>query len=347
MADLTPLFKALSDETRLRLLSLLREGELAVGELQRVLRGNQSTLSTQLGNLREQGFVASRKEGQKVFYRLASGSVSSPQQKLLEAALEASSDARWQARDQRELQKVLAERSESSRAFFDALSVQNQMSPGQTWEAMARGFLRLIPSMRLVDLGCGSGRWSRLFSESGHSVVGVDLSEEQIKLARERQIDSDVGREKRAALPSRSAKRTSVFSSSETKGSRFLVAPMEATGLPDGEADAVLISHSLHHAAKPPDAIAEAFRLLVPGGRLLLLDLPSHEEDWLRSRFGDFWLGFDRSDLERWMHTAGFETPYVELTSPSGEYPDLEGLLAVAHKPLSPRSDGKSSLRVA
>src|SRR3954464_1772055 len=94
---LTGIFRLLSDETRLRILSVLRESELAVGELQKILGLGQSTLSTQLGLLKEQDLVASRKEGQKVFYRIP-GTREDPKRSILENALESAGLAKWYAR---------------------------------------------------------------------------------------------------------------------------------------------------------------------------------------------------------------------------------------------------------
>src|SRR3954470_8077970 len=104
---LTGIFRLLSDETRLRILSILRESELGVGELQKILGLGQSTLSTQLGLLKEQNLVATRKEGQKVFYRIPGNSHEDPKLNLIRSALESASEAKWFARDTRSLQKVL------------------------------------------------------------------------------------------------------------------------------------------------------------------------------------------------------------------------------------------------
>src|SRR6185436_7546436 len=150
---LTGVFRLLGDETRLRILSVLRQSELAVGELQKILGLGQSTLSTQLGLLKDQDLVANHKEGQKVFYRL-SGSKDDPRLSLLESALESAGSAKWYARDMRNLKKVLEERSEESRQFFNTVKVQNMPSPGQTWKALCRGLIRLIQGKRIVDLGC-------------------------------------------------------------------------------------------------------------------------------------------------------------------------------------------------
>ena len=78
--------------------------------------------------------------------------------------------------------------------------------------------------------------------------------------------------------------------------------------------------------------IREAHRLLVAGGRVLILDLLAHEEDWLRGKFGDFWLGFAEQDLRAWIQGAGFRITQFEITPPSPEYPDLEGVLILGEK---------------
>lgn len=311
IAELTAVYKLLGDETRLRVLSLLGAHELAVGEIQKILGTGQSTLSSQLALLKEQDLVAARREGQKVFYRLSTGSEAGERKReIVRGALEAARSARWQARDARLLAKTLAERAEGSRAFFNAANpeaVQNMTSPGQTWQALAEGVIGLLSGKRIVDLGCGNGRLARRFAASGNAVTGVDSSEEQIRLAQ-----SGPG------VPGADL--------------RYVLAPMEATGLPDASFDLAVISQALHHAADPSASIREAHRLLVPGGRLLVLDLLAHEEDWMRTRFGDFWLGFPEADLKGWLSTAGFRVVQFEITPPSPEYPELEGLLAVGEK---------------
>ncbi|MDB5048859.1 MAG: SAM-dependent methyltransferase UbiG [Fibrobacteres bacterium] len=309
---LTGVFKLLSDETRLRILCALRESELAVGELQKILGLGQSTLSTQLGLLKEQDLVAGRKEGQKVLYRIPRNGKEDPKLDIIENALQSAPAAKWYERDMRNLQKVLEERSDRSREFFNTQTVQNMPSPGQTWRALCNGLIRLIRNQRIVDLGCGNGRLAILLAQAGNTVTGIDSSEEQIRLARENANGPDM--EVADGNPS------------------FKYAPMEDTGLPAGSFDVVIMSQSLHHAAKPKEAIAESHRLLAPGGRILILDLLAHGEEWMRTKFGDFWLGFTRSDLEAWLKESGFSAVHFEITGPSKDYPEIEGLLAQAEK---------------
>ena len=307
--ELTSVYKLLSDETRLRVLALLRDNEMAVGEIQKSLGMGQSTLSSQLALLKEQNLVASRKEGQKVYYRIPNDPKTTRRLSLVHNALDNVTLAKWYSRDQRHLQKILLEREEASRAFFNRQAVQNMPSPGQTWQALSLGLLQLISGKRVVDLGCGSGRLSTLFAEAGNHVTGVDNSEEQIKLA----LETTRG----LPLP---------------PNPEFRVGSMEATELMDESFDVVLLSQSLHHAANPREVLREAHRLAAPKGQLLILDLLAHEEDWLRGKFGDFWLGFSESDLKSWIESAGFRVTHFQITEPSPEYSDLEGLLAVGEK---------------
>jgi ArsR family transcriptional regulator len=306
IGTLTAVYKLLGDETRLRVLALLQDHELAVGEIQKVLGIGQSTLSSQLALLKDQDLVAARKEGQKVFYRLPTGD--GRKLALVRDALVNTTSARWRSRDARLLEKTLLERAESSREFFNAgnpEAVQNRTSPGQTWQALAEGIIGLFAGKRIVDLGCGNGRLARRFAAAGNNVTGVDSSEEQIRMAKAEVSAAEL---------------------------RYVLAPMERTGLPDGTFDIAVISQSLHHASDPAAALREAYRLLAAGGRLLVLDLLAHEEDWMRSKFGDFWLGFAEDDLKDWITAAGFSLAQFEITPPSPEYPELEGVLAVGEK---------------
>ena len=230
--ELTAVYKLLGDETRLRVLALLQDNELAVGEIQKILGIGQSTLSSQLALLKEQNLVASRKEGQKVFYRIPSET--SRKLTLLRAALENAASAKWHARDRRHLQKTLSDRSESSRDFFNRqAAVQNMPSPGQTWQALAHGMMGLLSGRRVLDLGCGSGRLARLLASAGNIVTAVDNSEEQIRLAK---TDADTSARGIHESPLQN----------EIRKPDFILASMKSTGLAAESFDVALLRSEEH-----------------------------------------------------------------------------------------------------
>jgi ArsR family transcriptional regulator len=88
---------------------------------------------------------------------------------------------------------------------------------------------------------------------------------------------------------------------------------LEKLPLKDASVDVALLSQALHHAAEPAHALAEAVRVVRPGGRVLLLDLRRHEEAWVRDRLGDKWLGFEDDELKRLLETAGLRDVRVTI----------------------------------
>ncbi|MFW6338786.1 MAG: ArsR/SmtB family transcription factor [Alkalispirochaetaceae bacterium] len=303
IGELTELFKVLSDLTRQRLLAALEGNELSVQELQQVLELGQSSISSHLGKLRSVGVVSSRRDGKYTFYRLARNG----EAPILTELLRSAPTADWYETDQLRLEEVLRQRREASLAYFNTLSAQNRRSPGQTWDTVALAFSRMLWGLRIADVGCGNGKLSALLASSGNDVIGVDNAEEQIRLARELY-------DGRAGLS-------------------FRVAEAEELPFPDESLDVVVFSHSLHHMPRPERALHEAARTLVPRGRIVLVDLVAHGEEWLREHFGDLWLGFSREDLSRWLGAASMEIREIDEAGSDGEYPIVRTLVLLAEKP--------------
>jgi 2-polyprenyl-3-methyl-5-hydroxy-6-metoxy-1,4-benzoquinol methylase len=307
--ELTSVLKLLADQTRLRILATLSGNELTVKELTEILQVGQSTLSTQLGQLKEAGLVAARKQGQFVFYRIPTPNLATPTGHLWQEIVGELPGAEWFERDQRQLAEVLQRRREASISFFNTVKSQNQTSPGQTWQSLAFGLGMLIHGKIIADLGCGVGRLSAQLAESGNTVTGVDNSQEQINAARRL---------------SKSLVDIGVLN--------FSCAAMEATGLTAQAFDIVIVSQALHHAAQPQEVLREARRILVAGGCLLVLDLVRHNQEWIQDRFADFWLGFDPEELANWVRAAGFSSQKYQIGSPDPDYPDIEPVILLANK---------------
>src|SRR5690606_29303764 len=160
---------------------------------------------------------------------------------------------------------------------------ERQLVPGRSWAAWARALGHLLPPWTVADLGCGEGYLTVEAARWASRVIAVDRSREVIArardLARRRRVSNGVG--KRGGL--------------------------EALPLKDASVDGALLSQALHHAESPAKAVAEAVRITRPGGRVLVLDLRTHNETWVRDRFGDRWLGFEPQELERLLSDAGLE----------------------------------------
>jgi SAM-dependent methyltransferase len=277
--DFGALCRLLGDEARLRLLRVLALERLNVTELTAVLGLAQSGVSRHLGLLKDAGLVEESREGGYVYYAAAS-----PNGDALRADVWAvlkhqfaSADA---GADDARLKEVLRLRKEDFKTHGPE---SRQMVPGRSWAAWARALGHLLPPSVVADLGCGEGYLSLEAARWASRVIAIDRAPEVLKRAR--------------AL----AKRRRVANVA------WRVGELEDLPLADATVDIALLSQALHHAVKPARALSEAARILRPGGRLLLLDLRTHDQTWVTTRLGDRWLGFSDDELKRLLRDAGFE----------------------------------------
>jgi ArsR family transcriptional regulator len=287
---------ALADATRCRVLRLLEAHELTVGELCSVLQLPQSTVSRHLKTLGDAGWVSSRRDGTSRFYSLAPDSSDDPQTRLWELTRQQLDGRPMVDQDERRLARVLAGRSETSQQFF--------ASSAGRWdhlreEMFGRNFglqalVALLPSNWVVgDLGCGTGALLSTLAQSVERVIGVDSSDEMLAAARARTADLDNVELRRGTLEG---------------------LPIDATTL-----DAATMMLVLHHLPSPGVAIAEAARVLAPGGRLLIVDMTPHEREDYRQQMGHVWLGFSDDQIARWLQQAGLSRISVRPLPPATE----------------------------
>ncbi|MGE4422015.1 MAG: ArsR/SmtB family transcription factor [Pseudodesulfovibrio sp.] len=273
--------KALSDETRARLVNVLLEYELNVGEIVQVMEMGQSRISRHLKILSESGLVDVRREGLWAFYR---ASEDGPGRAFLNGVHELMSGEPELKRDRNRAEKVILERTAATRQFFDDIAPE--------WDRMTAEVLgdldlgreiqaRLPECDCAADIGCGTGDMLEILARSSRSVIGVDNSPKMLELAEER------------------------FSGDGHMSLR--IGEMTHLPLRDWEADCTVMSLVLHHLAMPLDAIREAGRVLKIGGRLIIAEFDQHENELMRSEYGDRRLGIPRESMCNWLEEARFD----------------------------------------
>ncbi|MGH9329186.1 MAG: ArsR/SmtB family transcription factor [Vicinamibacterales bacterium] len=286
MASLPALFRLLGDGARLRILRLLASERLNVSELTTVLGIAQSGVSRHLGLLEEAGLVTESREGAFTWFSLAPelGPRNGALGELLQAHFADSGREPRAREDQARLQEVLRLRKENFdvHASPDARRT-GQLVPGRSWAAWARALGHLLPPLRVADLGCGEGYLTVEASRFASRVIAVDRSADVLKRAR--------------AL----ARRRKVANVTWRRGE------IEKVPIKNAAVDVAILSQALHHAADPARAIAEASRIVTPGGKVLVLDLRSHGEGWVRDRLGDRWQGFEDGALATLLKAAGLK----------------------------------------
>jgi SAM-dependent methyltransferase len=275
----TGLYRLLGDEARLRLLRVLSLERLNVTELTGVLALAQSGVSRHLGLLKKAGLVQESREGGFAYYTAGKTPEHADVWALLERHFaDAAGDPAVRADDAR-LREVLRARKESFAAHG---TEHGQLVPGRSWAAWARALGLLLPPWRVADVGCGEGYLTIETARWASHVVAVDRSPDVLARAR--------------AL----ARRRNVTNVT------WEVGEIEQLPIADASVDVVLLSQALHHADAPARALAEAHRVLAPGGRLLVLDLRAHDQAWVKDRLDDRHLGFDDRALAGLAATAGF-----------------------------------------
>jgi ArsR family transcriptional regulator len=265
--------------------------ELSVGELAQLLQQSQPRVSRHVRILADAGIVERRKEGSWVFLAIADAERTGP---LLTLMRQWTDDASGRLFDQDSdrLDAVRVDRAEAAQRYFAAHaevwdSIRSlQVSESEVERAIERALDRRNHGT-LVDIGTGTGRMIELLGPRADEAIGIDRSSEMLRLARVKLELAGVR-------------------SSLRQGDMY------ALPLADCTADCVIIHQVLHYAHAPADAIAEAARVLAPGGTLLVIDFASHEREELRSRDAHLRLGFADEVMEGWFNSAGLSTDHVD-----------------------------------
>ncbi len=272
LEPLTPsleLFNAISDEMRLKILMILSHSEFTVNELKEILGIHQSNASRHLSKLSNCGLLKDRREGTKAFYGLSDDLYLS--RKLYDMISKAWEQLPDLPIVESKVEDLLIGRRNGYTAKFHKLS-----EAGGSLKAQISLFAHLMIAFEhAIDIGCGEGGdLSFMLAERCKQVTAIDINESTVHgvkaIAREKGVENI----------------------------EAICADMRKIPLPAECADLVLMSQVLHHAPSPQESLAEAVRLLSPGGTLALLDLAEHSEEELRETHGHLWLGFSRERIQ-------------------------------------------------
>ncbi len=309
MSSTLKYLRALSDPTRLRIVALLEKNELSVNELQEITRMGQSRISTHLALLQDSELVQSRREGKRTFYKLnvlTNGTAA----EFVQLAVRGAKELPDHSSDLINLKRILNRRREQEQVFFNQVAgrFDRVYGPGRSWQAFGQLLLRILPPLVVADLGAGEGLLSELLARRCKKVIAVDNSEKIV------------------AFGAAKARKNNL------KNLEFRLGDLQSPPIDPESVDLVILSQALHHAEDPAKAILSAWKILQPGGQLMILDLARHHFEQAHQLYGDRWLGLAESDLHHWLEAAGFKRIEISIVAREEEPPHFETILASAQK---------------
>lgn len=281
------LFKALSDETRIRLLNILIHHELSVNELVSLLNMGQSRISRHLKILTDSQILECRRDGVWAFY---SSIKNGPTQTFIDSVKYLFRNEETLRNDLVLAKKTAEERKQKGVRFFNDIAAE--------WDLLKQDILgqfdinkailaNIDNSDTAVDLGCGTGQLLSHLQEKAKKVIGVDSSSMMLEEAKKK------------------------FQASGTEADLRL-GELEHLPLSNSEADLAVISMVLHHLDNPSSVISEVNRILAVGGKFIIADFDKHTNEAMRDMYGDRWLGFTTREIEQFLDSHGFRVEQTE-----------------------------------
>jgi ArsR family transcriptional regulator len=280
-------FKALADETRLRLVHLSLHYELNVNEIVAILGMGQSRISRHLKILTDYKLLTFRRDGLWTFYSAVTEGEGYNFIRSIKYLFGANAIF---TEDLAEADRVLEKRSIEETRFFDSIA--------EDWEKLKKEIigdanlnsliLQAVPdSNTIVDMGCGTGDLMASLRKKAKQIIGVDKSTKMLDEAKHR-------------------------FAGDGKNVDLRIGELKHLPLGDGEADLAVINMVLHHVLDPMKTFQEASRVLKKGNTFIIVDLLHHHLESMRERYGDRWLGFYITDIEKWLENSGFSVGKVD-----------------------------------
>lgn len=305
----TALLRLLGEPTRLRLLLLLETEGLTVAELTAITGLAQSRISSHLGRLRQAGLVDDERAGSATLYRADPGRFPPQARQLWGALLDTLDDAQV-ARDAERAAEIVRQRG-NRRSWVESAAgrMERQYSPGRTWEATARTLFGLLRLGDVLDLASGDGVLAELLAARARTVTCLDINPTVIGAGRKRLAD--------------------------WPNVHFHLGDMHALPYRDAAFDQVFLMHALSYTQRAVDVIAQAARVLRPGGTLALATLRRHRHRATVNAFDHVNLGFEPEQLRHWSERAGLTVETCEVKCEENRPPYFQVISLIAARPLS------------
>ena len=319
MLDIATILKAFGETTRLRVLRLISSQELSVNELVETLDMPQSRISRHLAVLRRVGLAQIRREGNRIYYRMALDDVHPFCHATWQAICAHRPEDEFFPEDLARLKETLATREARSKEYFDVVLTE--------WDRIRRDYIEdplsylvvsslIRPGAVAVDVGTGTGEILCWLAQVAGKVIGVDRSERMLEVSRQRVARNGL------------------------ESIELVLGDAEDLPLDDCICDTAFSSMLLHHLGDPGQGVKEMARIVKPGGKVVISDLVKHDHDWAREIMADVWLGFTEEQIRQWLAAAGLtDITYASKAVPSPLEPDsppkLRAFIATATRPQS------------
>ena len=289
-SELAAYCKAVGDGLRLEILRVLRQNAYGVLELSQIFDIGQSGMSHHLKVLSKSGLVATRREGNSIFYRRAPAIEGSGGRDFQLALFSAVDQLSIPAAIQERIQQVHRERTEASQDFFrqNAARLHVNQDLIASFEQYGEPATELLDSTAVsrqhaLEVGPGEGGFLPALASRFERVTALDNSAEMLDRARQ------------------------LVNEQQLDNVQLLHGDTEFALSQSLYADCVTLNMVLHHTPDPAKIFSDLAQLLNPGGALLVTELCHHDQSWARESCGDLWLGFDPEDLSHWAGNASLK----------------------------------------
>lgn len=282
---LTKLFKSLSDETRLRIIRILIRGTFHVNEIFYIVNGKQSNISHHLKILQESQLISYKKEGSIIYYSLNDIQNTDSLKMIINAIKQEEKNISCFEEDLKRLEAILKKRKEQAESFFNSIGSDFDNLQEKLFNDIyqVKNVVKLFDTKlkNIVDIGCGTGRNLPLLAEYSEKVIGFDSSPSMLQLSEHRCNKNNLNYE-------------------------LKLGDIQQLPFINENIDGVFINMVLHHISDPLKALKEISRILTKNGKILLIELLSHQNEYMRNKYADLWLGFSENELIKWLKQANF-----------------------------------------
>lgn len=302
----TNLLRLLSEPARLRLFMLLERESLTVTEITAATDLAQSRVSTHAGRLRRAGLVQQQRIAGKTLLTVDPGTLDQHTALLLRTLIDGFDDNIL--RQDRERAAEIVRRREAGPSWVESAAghMEREYSPGRTWEATARALLGLVDLGDVLDIASGDGVLAEVLGSHARSITCLDRSDAVLRAARKRlKNHANIG---------------------------FELGDMHSLPFSTDSFDQAFLLHALTYTRHPTAVLAEAARVLRPGGTLILVTLAAHAHEATVTAFDHVNLGFQPADLGKWSRECGLATRVCAITSRETRPPYFEVATLIADK---------------